>query len=517
MRSFENLSQSEPSVDIVPSSLADIESITSISPKTYVLDTNVLLHDPESISKFHEHTVVLPSEVLVEMDRKKTAEGQVGANARRVHRLLRDMFDARSLQECAKGENILEAKMPNGGRISLVITGEEAFSSEDVKKLNAVLIDRHQTDHRILAAAYALAKNEENPVILVSKDANMALKGKLLGLLVEDYRNDRISTVETDGYREIIVDSDVFEALANYEWDDPDSEGFPLEVPEDAYTNEYFLVKAEEECYHGIVEPVRYLGDGFVDMLPLYRQHLRQDVNRSDKNGLQMPNGIRVIPRNVEQWIHLDALMNPEITLVTCKGKAGTGKTFLAMASALHEVLSENSHYQRLLISRPIVEMGRGIGYLPGTKEEKMGPYMQPYFDNLEVLFPNRKANKQKNTNNGQNPPLKVWERFQQQGILEIEALTYIRGRSIPNSLLIVDEAQNLTPHEVKTVVTRLAHGSKLILLGDPYQIDNPFLDARTNGLVYARDRLKGQPIAVHTKLVEGVRSEIAELGADLL
>jgi len=492
----------------------------SAQTKLYVLDTNVLLHDPESIRKFQEHTVVLPSEVLVEMDRKKTAEGQLGANARRVHRVLRDIFDSRTLEDCAKGNSTLEAPLPNGGNIRFVITSEQEFSAEEKQRLEATLIDRHQPDHRILSAAFHLSQTSSEPVILITKDANMALKGKLLGLPVEDYRNDRIAIVEKEGYREIVVDADTFEAIEKYDWDHPEADGFELPVPEDAYINEYFLVRCDEECYQGIVEPVRFLGDGIVDLLPLYRQHLRQDVNRSDKNGLQMPYGIRVIPRNVEQWIHLDALMDPSVTLVTCKGKAGTGKTFLAMAAALHEVLSEHSHYQRLLVARPVVEMGRGIGYLPGSKEEKMAPYMQPYFDNLEVLFPNRKSGKQKNGNNGNNnatPPLKAWERFQQQGILEIEALTYIRGRSIPNCLIVVDEAQNLTPHEVKTVITRLAQGSKLILLGDPHQIDNPFLDSRTNGLVYARDRLKGRPIVAHTKLVEGVRSELAELGANLL
>lgn len=495
--------------------------MTDSQPKYYVLDTNVLLHDPESLHKFQEHTVVLPSEVLVEMDRKKTAEGQLGANARRIHRVLRDLFDSRSLEECAKGEGVLEATLQNGGNIRFVITAEKDFTEDEKSTLNAALIDRNQPDHRILAAAYHLKQTSKHPVILVTKDANMALKGKLLGMPVEDYRNDRVSEVENDGYREIIVDADTFEILENYEWDHPEAEGFEIEVPEDAYINEYFLVKCDDECYQGIVEPVRYLGEGLVDLLPLYRQHLRQDVNKSDKNGLQMPNGVRVIPRNVEQWIHLDALMDPAVTLVTCKGKAGTGKTFIAMAAALHEVLSEHSHYQRLLVARPVVEMGRGIGYLPGTKEEKMAPYMQPYFDNLEVLFPNRKSSNNSNKKNiaagNGTAPLKPWERFQQQGILEIEALTYIRGRSIPNCLIVVDEAQNLTPHEVKTVITRLAQGSKLILLGDPYQIDNPFLDSRTNGLVYARDRLRGKPIVAHTKLVEGVRSELAELGANLL
>lgn len=492
--------------------------MTDTLPKSYVLDTNVLLHDPDSLHKFQEHTVVLPSEVLVEMDRKKTAEGQLGANARRVHRMLRDLFDSRDPQECAKGNSVLEAPLPNGGRIRFVITADNEFSEQENRHLDAALMERKQPDHRILASAYHLAQISDHPVVLVTKDANMALKAKLLSLSVEDYRNDRISTVEKEGYREVLLDADAFEALSNYEWDHPEANGIELELPADAYINEYFLIRCSDPCYQGIVEPVRHLGDGLVDFLPLYRQHLRQDVNRMDRNGLQMPYGIRVIPRNVEQWIHLDALMDPAISLVTCKGKAGTGKTFLAMASALHEVLSEHSHYQRLLVARPVVEMGRGIGYLPGSKEEKMAPYMQPYFDNLEVLFPARKKDAKKPHANGNGtPPLKAWERFQQQGILEIEALTYIRGRSIPNCLIVVDEAQNLTPHEVKTVITRLSQGSKLILLGDPQQIDNPFLDARTNGLVYARDRLRGHPIVAHTKLVEGVRSELAELGANLL
>jgi len=347
----------------------------------------------------------------------------------------------------------------------------------------------------------------------------MALKGKLLGLEVQDYRNDRVQAIETSAYREIEVDGNIFEQLQAYQWDTLDAKGFALAMPEDVYLNEYLIVKTHAEGYEGMEEPVRYIGKGKVTLLPLYRQYLRQDVAKGDKNGLKMPGGIHVIPKNIEQWMHLDAVLNPEITLVTCIGKAGTGKTFIAMAVAMHEVLSENNHYERLLISRPVVEMGKGIGYLPGTKEEKMAPYMQPYFDNLEVLFPLKMKNaKTKNgPTNGQTPPMKPWERFQLQGILEMEALTYIRGRSIPNALLLVDEVQNLTPHEVKTVITRLAHGSKLVLMGDPDQIDNPFLDAHSNGLVYACSRLKGQKRAAHTMLIKGVRSEIAELGADLL
>lgn len=486
--------------------------------KCYVLDTNVLLHDAESITKFQENTVVLPSEVLVEMDRKKTAEGQVGVNARKVHRLLRDLFDNCDIEEFGKDKHFMEAKLQNGGRLRFVITDPKKMHENDREFLDAVLIDKSQSDHRILTCAYFLSKTEDSRVVMVTKDSNMALKGKLLGLSVEDYRNDRIVSIETSAYREIFVDGDTFENLQNYDWDNPEELGFDLILPDDSYLNEYFIVKTNEEGCESMLEPVRKIDDNKVTLLPLYRQHLRQDVTKGDKNGLQMPAGVRVIPRNIEQWMHMDAVLNPDISLVTCIGKAGTGKTFIAMAVAMHELLSEHNHYEKLLISRPVVEMGKGIGYLPGTKEEKMAPYMQPYFDNLEVLFPMKSKNgKSKAVPNGQTPPMKAWEKFQMQGILEMEALTYIRGRSIPNSLILVDEVQNLTPHEVKTVVTRLAAGSKLVLMGDPDQIDNPFLGAQSNGLVYARSRLKGQRKAAHTKLIKGVRSEIAEVGADLL
>ncbi len=487
--------------------------------KIYILDTNVLLHDADAIKKFKENIVVLPAEVLVELDRKKTFEGQVGANARRVHRLLREIFDSCGLSNPNADNDAIEARLENGGYLRFVITNQNNLGKKEQQHLDAVLIDRSESDHRILACAYHLSRQASCPVILVTKDSNMALKGKLLGLEVQDYRNDRVLGMETSAYREIEVDGNIFEQLQEYQWDRPDAKGFFLAMPEDVYLNEYLIVKTHAEGYEGIEEPVRYIGKGKIALLPLYRQYLRQNITKGDKNGLKMPGGIHVIPKNIEQWMHLDAVLNPEITLVTCIGKAGTGKTFIAMAVAMHEVLSENNHYERLLISRPVVEMGKGIGYLPGTKEEKMAPYMQPYFDNLEVLFPLKMKNtKTKNgPTNGQTPPMKPWERFQLQGILEMEALTYIRGRSIPNALLLVDEVQNLTPHEVKTVITRLAHGSKLVLMGDPDQIDNPFLDAQSNGLVYACSRLKGQKRAAHTKLVKGVRSEIAELGADLL
>lgn len=487
--------------------------------KIYILDTNVLLHDADAIKKFKKNIVVLPAEVLVELDRKKTVEGQIGVNARRVHRLLREIFDSYTLTDENAAEGEIEAKLDNGGYLRFVITHQNRFSEKEQQHLDAVLIDRFESDHRILACAYHISKQTSSPVILVTKDANMALKAKLLGLAVQDYRNDRVQTMEFSAYREIEVDGNTFEQLQLYQWDTNNPEGFALEIPEEVYLNEYLIVKTIADGYQGMEEPVRYIGEGKVTPLPLYRQYLRQDVAKGDKNGLKMPGGIRVIPKNIEQWMHLDAVLNPDITLVTCIGKAGTGKTFIAMAVAMHEVLSEHNHYERLLISRPVVEMGKGIGYLPGTKEEKMAPYMQPYFDNLEVLFPLKMKNTKSKISptHGQTSPMKPWERFQLQGILEMEALTFIRGRSIPNALLLVDEVQNLTPHEVKTVITRLAHGSKLVLMGDPDQIDNPFLDSQSNGLVYACSRLKGQKRAAHTMLVKGVRSEIAELGANLL
>ena len=316
--------------------------------KCYVLDTNVLLHDAESLTKFQENTVVLPSEVLVEMDRKKTAEGQVGVNARKVHRFLRDLFDNCDLDVCGKDKDVMEAEMDSGGRLRFVITDPKKLKDTDREFLDAVLVDRSQSDHRILTCAYYLSKTENSRVIMVTKDGNMALKGKLLGLSVEDYRNDRIVSVETSAYREILVDGETFENLQNYQWDEPEEEGFDITLPEDSYINEYFIVKTDEEGCESMLEPVRKIDQDKVTLLPLYRQHLRQDVTKGDKNGLQMPGGVRVIPRNIEQWMHMDAVVNPDISLVTCIGKAGTGKTFVAMAVAMHELLSEHNHYEKL-------------------------------------------------------------------------------------------------------------------------------------------------------------------------
>jgi len=279
--------------------------------------------------------------------------------------------------------------------------------------------------------------------------------------------------------------------------------------------------------------PARYFGEGAVRRLKI-------------PEFVKAPGGIPIRARNLEQQFLMDALLDDSIHMLTCFGKAGTGKTLLSTACALHQTHDENSRYDGVSISRPVISLGRDIGFLPGTLDEKMKPWLQPYYDALEVLIPSKppkepqfaskKVSKKKhrkredfmasmisaqpggNGHNGHAVPLiKPYERLLRTGLVEIEALCFIRGRSIARRFFILDEAQQLTPHEVKTVITRISEGSKIILIGDPAQIDNPYVDSRSNGLVYCHNRMRGQAIAAHVKLTKGERSRLAELAADLL
>jgi PhoH-like ATPase len=279
--------------------------------------------------------------------------------------------------------------------------------------------------------------------------------------------------------------------------------------------------------------PARYYGDGIVRRLKIPEY-------------VKAPGGIPIRARNLEQQFLMDALLDDGIHMLTCFGKAGTGKTLLSTACALHQTYDENSRYDGVSISRPVISLGKDIGFLPGTLDEKMKPWLQPYYDALEVLIPSKppkepqflskKVSKKRHRKREDmmavmNPPqlnggynghsqaglVKPYERLLKSGLVEIEALCFIRGRSIARRFFILDEAQQLTPHEVKTVITRISEGSKIILIGDPAQIDNPYVDSRSNGLVYCHNRMKGQAIAAHVKLVKGERSRLAELAADLL
>ena len=492
--------------------------------KTFVLDTNVLLHDPQSIYKFEENNLAIPVEVLEELDAIKGEQStERGRNARRVHRILQELLpDSRSMHE--------GVKLPNGGSLSIIINPylmDGGRSSPAMDRLRAILPDLAKKDNRIIAAALFVQEQFPPPTILVTKDVNVQLKARAVGLESEDYLNDKVpETVEEASYRDIPVNL--------YELQRFCSEGqFDIgpEAAKPLYLNEYLLLRSDE----GKTMPARYYGDGLVRRLKI-------------PDFVKAPGGITIRARNLEQQFFLDALLDDSIHMLTCFGKAGTGKTLLSIAGALHQTHDDQSRYDGVSISRPVIALGKDIGFLPGTLEEKMKPWLQPYYDALEVLIPSKpqkepqfaakKVSKKKHkkhddrfyaaaaatppahtSSGGHNslPLIKPYERLLKSGLVEIEALAFIRGRSIARRFFILDEAQQLTPHEVKTVITRISEGSKIVLIGDPAQIDNPYVDSRSNGLVYCHNRMKGQAVAAHVKLMKGERSKLAELAADLL
>ena len=493
--------------------------------KTFVLDTNVLLHDPQSIFKFEENNLAIPVEVLEELDAIKGEQStERGRNARRVHRILQELLpDSRSMHE--------GVELANGGTLSIIINpylADPARRSPAMERLKAILPDLTKKDNRIIAAALFVQESYPPPTILVTKDVNVQLKARAVGLESEDYLNDKVPETDDEAsYGEI--------ALNVYELQRFASEGAFELVETDAkklYLNEYVLLRSDE----GKTMPARYYGDGLVRRLKI-------------PDFVKAPGGIPIRSRNLEQQFFMDALLDDSVHLLTCFGKAGTGKTLLSVACALHQTHDDQSRYDGVSISRPVIALGKDIGFLPGTLEEKMRPWLQPYHDALEVLIPSKplkdpqfaakKVSKKKHKNrdeqllasisapqpnhnghgggHGNSVLVKPYERLLKSGLVEIEALAFIRGRSIARRFFILDEAQQLTPHEVKTVITRISEGSKIVLIGDPAQIDNPYVDARSNGLVYCHNRMKGQAIAAHVKLMKGERSKLAELAADLL
>jgi len=490
--------------------------------KTFVLDTNVLLHDPQSILKFADNNLIIPVEVLEELDAIKGEQStERGRNARWVHRLLSELLpDSRAMLE--------GVRLENGGMLAVIINpllADPALAgSPALHRLRAVLPDLGKKDNRIIAAALYIKDNYPPPTILVTKDVNVALKARAVGLEAQDYLNDKVPLADEEAaYREL--------SLTVYELQRFCSEGvltLSNKVAQGLAPNDYLLLRSDE----GKTMPARYHGDGVVRRLRL-------------PDFVKAPGGIPIRSRNLEQQFLMDALLDDSIALVTCAGKAGTGKTLVTIACALHQTLDEHSRYDGVSISRPVIALGKDLGFLPGTLDEKMRPWLQPYFDALEVLIPSKppkepqfaekKVSKKKQHRGadafapvapapfagggfaGGLTPVKPYERLIRSGIVEIEALAFIRGRSIARRFFILDEAQQLTPHEVKTVITRIGEGAKIVLLGDPAQIDNPYVDSRSNGLVYARNRLRGHTLSAHVQLTKGERSKLAELAADLL
>lgn len=437
--------------------------------KTFVLDTNVLLYDPYAIYRFQENTIVIPITVIEEIDKFKKDMNETGRNARQISRLLDDLREEGSL---SKG-----IQLPSGGTLRV-----EIYEERIVKNLPPDLrVDRG--DNRILAVAMDIREREKShPVILVSKDTNLRIKADALELVAEDYESDKVEIDDLyTGMTEVEVDPVMVDTFHGQGWLSP--------LPE-LQPNQFITLTDSTNAAHtanGRFDSVKE------KILPL---------RKSGKDGIWS-----ITPRNREQAYAFDILLDDSIKLVTLVGKAGTGKTLLAIAAGLHKVAEENV-YNRLLVSRPVFPMGKDIGFLPGDIEEKLAPWMQPIFDNVELLLSGHEAEKRHS---------KGYKELVAMGIMEIEPLTYIRGRSIPNQFMIVDEAQNLTPHEIKTIITRAGEGTKIVLTGDPYQIDNPYVDASSNGLTYLVERLKGLKITGHVTMSKGERSELAELAANLL
>ena len=439
-----------------------------MAKKVFVLDTNVILHDYNCIHSFQDNDIVIPITVLEEIDNFKRGQDQIHYNAREFVRILDGLSGDKLIKE---GVSL----GPGKGKIKIITNHQnEPVVSQSFSE--------SKMDHRILSVAHYLThKSPGRKVIFVSKDVNLRLKAKSLGIMAQDYFTDRIQDIEKlySGKR-IIMDFDDQMIDRLYQ---PNSNLNVEEVElEKLLPNEYLILKNQQKS-----------------ALAVYNASM-SEINRVEKKS-----AYGIMPRNAEQTFALNALMNPEILLVSLSGKAGTGKTLIALAAAL-EVRKE---YQQIYLARPIVPLSnKDLGFLPGNLEAKLDPYMQPLYDNLNVI------------KNQYNENDKAYKRINEMLDLEklfIAPLAYIRGRSLEKIFFIVDEAQNLTPHEVKTIITRAGEGTKIIFTGDPYQIDTPYLDAQSNGLTYLIDRMKGQAIYAHITLEKGERSLLADLASNLL
>ena len=438
--------------------------------KNYVLDTNVLLHDPRALFQFKDNNVIIPIYVVEEIDKFKRDLSELGRNARQVSRDL----DAFREENGSLTEGV---PLESGGTLRVLFTQRE---------LPRELMNQHVADNRILALAMDVKEREPNlRCVFVTKDINLRIRADALGLVTEDYENDKIENPEGYmGVRELEVgkgDIDAFYAHGE------------LPLPDGingVYPNEFALLKDRQAPNHTALSKYNAQKGRFVPLL------------KSLKEGAW---GLR--PRNKEQSFALDLLLNDEIKLVTIVGKAGTGKTLLAIAAGLQKTMEEQV-YQKMLVSRPVFPLGKDIGFLPGTVEEKLNPWMQPIYDNVEFLMGISRADKKAG---------RSYRELIDLGLVAIEPLTYIRGRSIPNQYIVVDEAQNLTPHEVKTIITRVGDNTKIVLTGDPYQIDNPYVDSTSNGLVHVVNKFKHERLAGHITLTKGERSALAELASNVL
>ena len=459
--------------------------------KIVVLDTNVLLHDPEAPHRFGDLRVVIPMQVVEEIDRFKKDHSEKGRNARRISRLLDSYRQRGSLADGVLLEGTEQ------GQLQVIFCQAQAL-----KELPTEL-QGGGGDNNILAVALEQMRcsglKEAPEVVLISKDINLRIKADAVGLKAEDYINDNVSIDDLySGFRKLSTDAETMKTLHDEDHLSLSSvidSGWQHLLP-----NEGVVILDQQNDSHTML--ARHQGNSKI-IKPLHW------VNRAHLG--------RIKARNREQSFALDLLLDPAIALVTLVGKAGTGKTLLALAAGLHQV-ADTHQYARLLVTRPPISLGKDIGFLPGTLEEKLGPWMKPIIDNIDFITgasPGDEVDQTKKPRHRE--PRNAWADLQGMGLLEVEAINTIRGRSIPNQFLVVDEAQNLTPLEVKTIVTRVGEGTKVVFTGDPYQIDNPYIDAESNGLTWLAEKLKGQPLVGHMTLTKGERSELAELAANIL
>ncbi|MBI2602819.1 MAG: PhoH family protein [Deltaproteobacteria bacterium] len=445
--------------------------------KIFILDTNILLSGPNSVFKFEDNDVVIPISVIEEIDHFKKDQTETGRNAREVSRILDRLRQRGTL---SAGIPLFEDRS-DSGRLFV-------YLGQDMDILPELL--ENSTDNHILAIGLSLQKKfkEKRKVVVITKDSNLRIKADAFGLSSEDFEADKVDISHLyTGVRKVKVNSRFINELYTSGHIDSDSLGIAGPVA----ANEFFII--EDESDHG------QYAHGLYDL-----EMKKISLLQSKTEGVW-----GVHPRNIEQNFGLWALLNDRIKLVTLSGGAGTGKTLIAIAAGLAKTTDEDI-YQKLLVARPIFAMGNDIGFLPGDLDEKLNPWMQPIYDSLDFLLGGGVAARQKRFG-------KSYQELVNQGLLAIEPLTYIRGRSLPNAFFVVDESQNLTPHEIKTILTRAGEGTKVVLTGDPFQIDNPYIDSTNNGLTYVIERFKYSKIAAHITLKQGERSELATLAAELL
>lgn len=422
--------------------------------KKFILDTNVLLHDPKALQVFDDNEVIIPISVLDELDNAKVRPDELGRNARSVVRILDELRSEGSLSEGVRlNESIIRVELNHSSNIPQGLSGEKK-------------------DNRLISTALGL-QEEGGTIIVVTKDINLRVKCDALGIKAQDYVRDKIATDLQSIYSGTQV-LEVSSGLIDSLYDD----GSVTLEEVNAYQNQFFILKA-----------------GSQSALARYKNGQLEQC--------RVPKEVwGISPRNAEQKMALNLLLDPDIKLVTLIGRAGSGKTLMACAAALQQILNNLKTFQRALISRPVQPMGRDLGYLPGDIEDKLKPWMQPIYDNLEFLL---------------GSDYQMLNEYKYNGLIQVEPLTYIRGRSIPKSFMILDEAQNLTAQEIKTVITRIGENSKIVITGDIEQIDNPYVDFADNGLTHIIERFKDHPIAGHVTLRKGERSELATLASEIL